>query len=290
MWHMILASYRLDVLLPTRMSSSQSWDIGTSFHSATNCPDGLQGPCIHRPDQHNRNELRKVAGEASNRLQKYLLQQQIAQTQESIALLKDEITHQEAVMQYEVVDRLIQNYNDRIQDVYHLIKDNGPQTLLDASGKKKLKDAGLGYITRLLHPPSNLPEDLTALIQTALTCITPTERPIIMELLKKRKQLWEYRNTLQHPNPTVTEAVNHIFTLFKGQHQIGTTLAAMVVDAQRPLRRLPSSHDIKEPEELFTTSLKPVRLNLTLQSKVQRLELMQRRLADGEALAKSIGI
>ncbi|KAJ7834764.1 hypothetical protein B0H14DRAFT_3708992 [Mycena olivaceomarginata] len=106
---------------------------------------------------------------------------------------------------YEVVTRSLQGMvfglNNLIFDVErqerHLA---GDDVLLTAIEKETLKSHGLGYFSRLLDPPQNLPSDVDALRLKAFNILSPQQQRLCRGLLDVQESDGQ-RNFLHHPRP-----------------------------------------------------------------------------------------
>ncbi|KAJ6586587.1 hypothetical protein B0H10DRAFT_831230 [Mycena sp. CBHHK59/15] len=138
-----------------------------------------------------------------------------------IALQEKSIQNTEAHIQaaeinerHEATDRCLRElvFNDIVFDT------NRPQSggvrVLNWHRKRKLKDYGLGYITRLLDPTSCLPPnklplrtDIATIRTWTLGILTPQQQVLCYSLLTQLRAGWDARNVQQHPAPDTDTAL-----------------------------------------------------------------------------------
>ncbi|KAJ6609117.1 hypothetical protein B0H10DRAFT_1954859 [Mycena sp. CBHHK59/15] len=134
----------------------------------------------------------------------------IALQEKSIQKTEAHIQAAEINERHEATDRCLRGltaelvFNDIVFDT------NRPQSggvrVLDSQRKRKLKDYGLGYITRLLDPASCLPPhklplrtDIATIRTWTLGILTPQQQALCYSLLAQLKAGRDARNVQQHP-------------------------------------------------------------------------------------------
>ncbi|KAF8217061.1 hypothetical protein K438DRAFT_1748175 [Mycena galopus ATCC 62051] len=105
---------------------------------------------------------------------------------------------------YGVIARSLQgtSFNDYIFDC-HRDGDN----VLTAGSKEKLQSYGLGYLSRLLDPPEEIPDDIDTLRREVLQILSPEEEHLC-RLLMKVQESSDGRHFLHHPRPDRATAMD----------------------------------------------------------------------------------
>ncbi|KAJ7216644.1 hypothetical protein GGX14DRAFT_391443 [Mycena pura] len=143
--------------------------------------------------------------------------------------------HDDSVTErYECFARCIQGLNDIVFDTRR------PDTI-DDNEKEKLKANGLGYISRLLAPGTDLDAEIQALRSHALSVLTSKQQSLCLSLMILQDQIKPSRHSLHHPRPDIITAMTLISPCLTSQDQ--STLWHFL--SSNPTR-LPTSEDEKK--------------------------------------------
>ncbi|KAJ7925987.1 hypothetical protein B0H13DRAFT_1974132 [Mycena leptocephala] len=109
---------------------------------------------------------------------------------------------------YEAVGRSLQGLSDWIFDVERPRR-SPEEVVLTVTEKKSLKSHGLGYLSRLLDPPQDLPNHINALRLKALGILSPQQQHLCRVLVDVQESNGE-RHFLHHPRPDRDTAMDRV--------------------------------------------------------------------------------
>ncbi|KAJ7593314.1 hypothetical protein C8J56DRAFT_930796 [Mycena floridula] len=167
--------------------------------------------------------------------------------------LETQISNDQVIRRYEIIERIIRIYNDRVFDVDKIIKDNGQETQMNLDDKAFLKSKGLDYITRLVTVDTTTKPKTrrSRTVRRVLACLSAEEIQVVLHLCRLRGEQRDERNALQHPKPHLTEAVKFIKTCMAPPH---AETALNFLSTHSP-RCLPTDPADVGPQPLFAFSL-----------------------------------
>ncbi|KAJ7280177.1 hypothetical protein C8J57DRAFT_1464558 [Mycena rebaudengoi] len=181
---------------------------------------------------------------------------------------------------YEIITRSLQGLNDLIFDVYR----QGDK-VLTSSQKEILKSNAIGYISRLLDPPQNLPDGVDEVRIQALSILSPQQLELCRGLLKAQKVYGSKRHILHHPRPDRSTAVRRVQDFLDDGEQRRTLIAFI---SSNPTR-IPSGQELTEgidDEELLLFAPEETYINVASQK--VNLESIKDDRADTKAYLEAL--
>ncbi|KAJ7692980.1 hypothetical protein B0H14DRAFT_3662611 [Mycena olivaceomarginata] len=137
--------------------------------------------------------------------------------QRSILSIQDRLlSHTERTV---VFNNVTQGYEVVARSLQGMVFARHPgDVLLTAIEKETLKSHGLGYLSRLLDPPQNLPSDVDALRLKGFNILSPQQQCLCRGLLDVQGSDGQ-RNFLHHPRPDRDTAMDRVGDLLDDEDQ-----------------------------------------------------------------------
>ncbi|KAJ7581323.1 hypothetical protein C8J56DRAFT_959730 [Mycena floridula] len=155
--------------------------------------------------------------------------------------LENEVEVFKTIETFEIINGILQMYNDRVVDVHGLITNNGPRTELTLQDKDALKSMGLGYITRYINFDTTKNSPTSRLVKKALACLSKEEIGIALGR--------DLRSALQYPRPHLASVTKFIHSSIPEHAQ--TLLPFLQLHSPRCLPSAPGT----EPKLLFSFTI-----------------------------------